>query len=112
MKNAWIKINFAVALLAAGLTAHADNVDYGALGTFNQADPMSTGGITVTGSGLISVVNSRGMGIAGGSTAGSDPIISGTEFARFDFDGGPATGIAFQSFSAIRFGGGSANVGI
>lgn len=88
----------AVSCTALGLgAAHAATVSYTALGTFTTAT-VTTGGVTVTGSNTIHVLNLNGLGIVGGAF---DNTVDGSEFLDFDFSGlGSAVNLSYFVGSA------------
>jgi hypothetical protein len=71
-------------------------VDYTAMGTF-QADTVHAGGVVVTGSNTVNVLNLNGLGIVGGT---SDNIVDGSEWIRFDFDSTPVDSVSYYVPSA------------
>ena len=79
-------------------------VDYTNLGTF-QAPMLYNGaaGVTVTGSGLINVLNLNGLGIVGGAF---DNTIDGNEWIQFQFDSPSATTRYFVSSAGNQNGDG------
>ena len=66
-------------------------VDYSNQGTF-QAPSLSPGGLTVTGSANINVLNLNGLGIVGGYTSDA---VDGAEFIRFSVDSGAASAVSY-----------------
>lgn len=94
-----------VSLLAA--PANAQNlVSYFTLGNFTQSTPLSSGGITVSSSGLLSLSTSSGLGIAGGAQS---QIIDNGESALFTFTNGPATNVNVYVGVAYRLPGSAAS---
>jgi hypothetical protein len=72
-----------------------DYINYKALGTL-QVPSLDTGGVTVTGSGLLNVNDPQGLGIQGGlaSNPYANGIVESAESITFRFDSAPAVGIA------------------
>lgn len=120
MRPILISVCLFAALVATGVTAgkaRGSVIDYSHQGTFTTPS-LTQGGVTVTGSNTISVLNLNGLGIVGGSV---DFFVdqSGSESIRFHFDNGPATDVvvyfgaiagfdtAFTRLEAFSQGGGS-----
>ncbi len=87
-----LMINFVVA--TPNVRAVPISVDFTTLGTFTTPS-LSQGGITVTGSSDVSVLNLNGLGIVGGFTNNTLDV---GELMRFDFDAGPATNVFLANF--------------
>ncbi len=66
-------------------------VTYDDQGTF-QTPSLSLGGLTVTGSANVNLLNLNGIGIVGGQF---DRDIDGTEWIRFDVDAGVAIDVSY-----------------
>jgi hypothetical protein len=79
----------------AGVARGDQLINYTALGT-SQVPSLDTGGVTVTGSGLLNVNDPQGLGIQGGlaSNPYENGIVESAESITFRFDSAPAVGIA------------------
>jgi hypothetical protein len=83
---------FAFLVCVCGFTgAQGVTVDYLNIGTF-QTTELDQGGITVTGSSTVSVLNLNGLGIVGGS---SDDSVDGLEVIEFSFNSGSALNLSY-----------------
>lgn len=71
-------------------------VDYSNQGTF-QTPSLSLGGLTVTGSANIGVLNGNGFGVVGGV---DDSFVDGAEFVRVSVDAGAASAVSYFVLSA------------
>jgi hypothetical protein len=67
-------------------------VTYDDQGTF-QTPALMLGGLTVTGSASVNVLNASGLGVVGGI---SSTYVDGTEFLRFSIGSGAATAVSYQ----------------
>src|SRR5262249_44021681 len=76
-------------------TGNSVTVDYRNLGTFTTP-ALVQGGVTVTGSADVNVLNLNGLGIVGGTF---DDTVDGNEFIDFDFGFG-VSGVAYYVNSA------------
>lgn len=79
----------------AGVARGDQLINYTTLGT-SQVSSLDTGGVTVTGSGLLNVNDPQGLGIQGGlaSNPYANGIVESAESITFRFDSAPAVGIA------------------
>lgn len=69
-----------------------DTVDFTALGTF-RTDTLDQGGLTVTGSDSVNVIDLEGLAVVGGRY---DSAVDGTsEFLKFAVDAGAATDVGY-----------------
>ena len=66
-------------------------VDYTNQGTSTTAS-LDLGGLTVTGSGTVNVLNLNGLGVVGGLF---DNDVDGTEYLRFSVNGGAAADVSY-----------------
>lgn len=71
-------------------------VDYKTQGTFTTTS-LDLGGLTVTGSGTVNVLNGNGLGVVGGVF---DNTVDGTEYLRFSVNGGAAADVSYIVTSA------------
>ena len=77
--------------------AHATVIDYTALGTFTTAS-LNAGGVLVSGSNTINVLNLNGLGIVGGAF---NDTVDGSEYVDFSFSGmGSAVNLSYLVTSA------------
>ena len=87
----------ALALAFAAITsaAHADSVNYGFVETLNVTT-LDRGGVTVSGSGNVTMYVFGGLGINGGISDRVDGL--GTpEWVQFSFNAGAATGVSWTT---------------
>jgi hypothetical protein len=88
---------FLVFVWAERVYAHPPTVaDYTALGSF-QTSSLDSGGIVVTGSANVNVLNLNGLGVVGGIF---DDTIDGSEFLKFSFSSGVALEVSYEVSSA------------
>ena len=81
--------------------AHAQTtVNYYNQGTFTQATTYSTGGITLTTNGTLSLTSNFGVGVVGGPSADYNSVIDNGESVLFTFDAGPATDVNVNDIAA------------
>lgn len=92
----------AAALAALSISAaQASTINYTTLGTFAVAS-LNTGGVLVTGSNTVNVLNLNGLGVVGGAF---DHTVDGAEYLEFSFAGlGSAINLSY-----FVFGGGNLN---
>jgi len=88
----------AAALAALSISAaQASTINYTTLGTFAVAS-LNTGGVLVTGSNTVNVLNSNGLGVVGGAF---DHTVDGAEYLEFSFAGlGSAIDLSYSVSSA------------
>ena len=83
------------ALVVLPAAASADSIDFGTLAT-QQVASLSFGGVTVTGSADVNVLNINGLGIVGGDL---DFFIDVGESMTFAFDTGAAIDVSYTTSS-------------
>ena len=88
----------AAALAALSISAaQASTINYTTLGTFAVAS-LNTGGVLVTGSNTVNVLNLNGLGVVGGAF---DHTVDGAEYLEFSFAGlGSAIDLSYSVSSA------------